>query len=85
VARIEQLARQSVHADAAALYMVDASSKRMVTLTPQEGYDSVEHFRICESNTAWSVLRGRAWRAVCSVLPSRVSIFTLLAIAVSLL
>lgn len=63
-ARAEELAKQVLCADAAALYMLDAPSKRMVALTQAGATGRLEHFGVRESSAAWTVVRARPWRSV---------------------
>lgn len=63
-ARAEDLAKQVLCADAAALYFLDAASKRMVALTPDDVTGRREHFAVRDSSAAWTVVRARPWRSV---------------------
>lgn len=62
--RTEQLARQAVHANAAALYMLDPRSKRAITISHPVGFRNEESFELRDSNTVWTALRATPWRQV---------------------
>ena len=63
-AETEQLTRQATRADAAALYLLDAHTRSMTTLTPQHGFAAREHFPIWLSSAAETVASGTPWSAV---------------------
>ena len=62
--RAEQVARQSVRADVATLYIVNEPQRELASITAQPGFNGTERFPIKDSLLAHTVLHGDPWKNV---------------------